>query len=93
MARARCNLEGMTNATATLTRSERTAATTVAQLRATPTCEVWHTERPNAAGALGIGRRLAYAMASDGRLPTIRLGRRLVVPTAKLLILLGVEDA
>jgi len=33
-----------------------------------------------AAKVLGIGRGLAYEMARTGRLPTIRFGRRLVVP-------------
>lgn len=42
---------------------------------------------------LGISRGHAYAMAAAGELPTIRLGRRLLVPTARLLALLGVETA
>jgi excisionase family DNA binding protein len=33
-----------------------------------------------AARFLGIGRALAYEMARTGKLPTIRFGRRLVVP-------------
>ena len=33
---------------------------------------------------LGIGRNTAYALAKSGRLPTIRLGRRLLVPKAAL---------
>lgn len=37
-----------------------------------------------AAEALGIGRSLAYKMARDGRLPTVRLGRRLLVPVSRL---------
>ena len=40
---------------------------------------------------LGIGRSLAYAKAASGELPSIRLGRRLVVPTAAILRLLGRE--
>jgi excisionase family DNA binding protein len=39
---------------------------------------------------LGISRRSAYRAASAGELPTLRLGRRLLVPTARLLALLGV---
>ncbi len=42
---------------------------------------------------LGISRRSAYRAASRGELPTLRLGRRLVVPTTKLLAMLGVEEA
>ncbi len=38
---------------------------------------------------LGISRRSAYRAASRGELPTVRLGRRLLVPTPKLLALLG----
>lgn len=38
---------------------------------------------------LGISRRSAYRAAERGQLPTFRLGRRLLVPTARLLSLLG----
>jgi excisionase family DNA binding protein len=38
---------------------------------------------------LGISRGTAYAAARAGELPTIRLGRRLLVPRAALLELLG----
>ena len=41
---------------------------------------------------LGISRGLAYAQARGGEIPTIRLGKRLVVPTAALLRLLGVTE-
>jgi len=33
---------------------------------------------------LGISRGLAYALANKGELPTTRLGKRLLVPTAAL---------
>jgi excisionase family DNA binding protein len=42
-----------------------------------------------AAKLLGISRGLAYEAARRGEIPTIRLGRRLLVPRAKLLTLLG----
>lgn len=42
---------------------------------------------------LGIGRRTAYRAAAAGELPTVRIGRRLLVPTAKLLRLLGTEES
>lgn len=42
-----------------------------------------------AAVVLGISRRSAYRAAAIGELPTLRLGRRLLVPTARLLELLG----
>jgi excisionase family DNA binding protein len=42
-----------------------------------------------AASVLGIGRASAYAAASAGDLPVIRLGRRLLVPVGALRRLLG----
>lgn len=41
---------------------------------------------------LGISRGAAYRAAACGQIPTIRLGRRLLVPTARLHQLLGVTD-
>lgn len=38
---------------------------------------------------LGISRRSAYRAATRGELPAIRIGRRLLVPTSRLLELLG----
>jgi excisionase family DNA binding protein len=40
---------------------------------------------------LGLSRNTAYARATDGTLPTIRFGRRLLVPKAALDRLLGGE--
>lgn len=37
-----------------------------------------------AAKLLGIGRNTAYEAARTGQLPTVRLGKRLVVPKAAL---------
>jgi len=45
----------------------------------TPTVSV-----PHAGVMLGIGRCAAYEAAHTGELPTIRIGRRLLVPTAAL---------
>ncbi|WP_052667149.1 helix-turn-helix domain-containing protein [Nitriliruptor alkaliphilus] len=39
---------------------------------------------------LGISRGAAYRAAASGQIPTIRLGRRLLVPTARLHQLLGI---
>ena len=40
---------------------------------------------------LGISRASAYQAAQTGELPTIRFGRRLLVPTAVLARMLGQE--
>ena len=37
-----------------------------------------------AAKILGIGRALAYQAAATGDLPTVRVGRRILVPLARL---------
>lgn len=41
---------------------------------------------------LGIGRSSAYALARNGDLMTVRLGRRFIVPVAALRRLLGELD-
>lgn len=48
---------------------------------------------PTAADWLGISKRQAYALIRDGEfpIPTLRLGRRVVVPTRPLLEALGVD--
>jgi excisionase family DNA binding protein len=43
----------------------------------------------DAAQLLGISRGSAYQAAQRGELPVIRLGRRLLVPRARLLELVG----
>ncbi len=44
-----------------------------------------------AAALLGISRRSAYRAAAAGHIPTIRLGRRILVPTAMLYRMLGIR--
>jgi excisionase family DNA binding protein len=44
-----------------------------------------------AAKLLGIGRSCAYEAARTGELPTLRIGKRLVVPTASLRRMLGLD--
>jgi len=39
---------------------------------------------PEAAKVLGISRGLAYQLAKEGKIPVIRLGKRLVVPKLAL---------
>jgi excisionase family DNA binding protein len=46
-----------------------------------------------AAEVLGIHRDSAYRAAASGELPTLRLGRRLVVPVPRLKRMLGLGDA
>ena len=49
-----------------------------------PTISVEH-----AAELLGVSRSAAYRAAKAGQLQTFRMGRRLLVPTAPLLKMLG----
>jgi excisionase family DNA binding protein len=58
----------------------------IAGLRERHTCSV-----DEAAAVLGVGRSTAYAAARDGSLPTLRLSKRILVPTAKLLEMLGLD--
>ena len=41
---------------------------------------------------LGVGRTAGYRAAANGDLPTLRWGKRLYVPTARLLALVGLEE-
>ena len=47
---------------------------------------------PEAARVLRLGRNTAYELARVGQIPTIRLGRRLLVPKVRLRKLLEVEE-
>jgi excisionase family DNA binding protein len=51
-----------------------------------PTITVTH-----AAKLLGIGKNQAYKAAASGELPVVRIGHRLLVPTARVLMMLGVQ--
>lgn len=44
-----------------------------------------------AAALVGMSRSAAYRAAARGQLPTVRLGRRLRVPTTKFLSMLGLD--
>lgn len=44
------------------------------------------------ASILGVGRSTAYDAARRGEIPTVRLGRRLLVPKAKLDEMLGEKE-
>jgi hypothetical protein len=41
---------------------------------------------------LGLGRSASYEAAARGEIPTLRFGRRLVVPSARLIAMLGFDD-
>lgn len=41
---------------------------------------------------LGVGRTAGYKAAASGDLPTIRWGKRLYVPTARLLAMVGLDE-
>jgi excisionase family DNA binding protein len=45
-----------------------------------------------AGDALGISRASAYEGVRNGEIPFIRVGRRIVVPTAALRRLLGIDE-
>jgi excisionase family DNA binding protein len=51
-----------------------------------PTLTVDH-----AAAVLGIGRSSAYAAIARGDIPALRIGSRVVVPTAALRRMLGID--
>jgi excisionase family DNA binding protein len=42
---------------------------------------------------LGVSRSAGYRAAATGQIPTLRVGRRLLVPTPRLLRMLGVVEA
>jgi excisionase family DNA binding protein len=41
---------------------------------------------------LGVSRSAGYRAAATGQIPTLRVGRRLLVPTPRLLRMLGVVE-
>jgi excisionase family DNA binding protein len=42
--------------------------------------------------ALGIGRNSAYSAIKSGEIPSVRIGRRVVVPTAAIRKMLQIEE-
>ena len=48
---------------------------------------------PEAGRILGLSRDAAYQAAARKQIPTLRIGRRLLVPTARLLAMLGIGAA
>jgi hypothetical protein len=54
-----------------------------------PTIPLW----PDTGQVLGLRRSATYGAAERGEIPVLRLGRRLVVPTAPLRAMLGLDAA
>lgn len=80
---ARSRTEGARALAASVRRVDvLTLAELVASGRATCTVE-------EAAEVVGVGRGTAYDAARSGELPALHLGRRIVVPVASLVKLLG----
>lgn len=46
---------------------------------------------PRCAAVLGISRRHAYAAVERGEIPSIRVGERIVIPTAQFLRRFGLD--
>ena len=59
---------------------------TLDELRALPAI----LDVPTAGKILGLGVSASYGASRRGEIPTLRIGKKLIVPTAKLLALLGV---
>lgn len=47
---------------------------------------------PEVAKVLGVSREAAYTAAQAGQIPTVRIGRLILVPTAALRRLLGIDN-
>ncbi len=54
-----------------------------------PTVDLW----PLTGKALGLSRSSTYLGAENGEIPTIRVGRRIRVPTAALRRMLDLDDS
>jgi len=54
-----------------------------------PVLDLW----PDTGEILGLGRSLTYAAAARNEIPTVRIGRRIVVPVARLRAMLGMDES
>ena len=70
----------------TTTRTEHTMSD-ADELRSRATISV-----PRYAQIMGVSRATAYTLVERGDVQSIRVGKRVVVPTAPLRALLGIED-
>jgi excisionase family DNA binding protein len=67
----------------------RTATVTIDTLRGSRSLVITRTE---AAAALGVDPRTVTARVENGTIPSVRLGRRLVIPREKFLRLFDPDD-
>lgn len=72
----------------TTTPARPTTAETIALAALAPTTDI-----PTASRALGFGSNLGYELAGRGAFPcrVLKVGRKLRVPTADLLVALGID--
>ena len=68
----------------------RTATVTIDALRSSRTLVI---TRAEAAAALGVDPRTVTAGIENGTIPSVKLGRRVVIPREKFLRLFDAEDA
>lgn len=64
-------------------------ATAIPPAEEQPVVRLW----PEAGHMLGLGRSATYDAAERGEIPVLRFGRRLVVPTAALRRMVGLDQA
>ena len=66
-----------------------TSTPLVPQAEDQPTLRIW----PETGRALGLSRSATYDAAARGDIPTLHIGRRLLVPTAALRAMLRLDAA
>ncbi|QCV88879.1 hypothetical protein FEZ32_11430 [Acidipropionibacterium jensenii] len=65
---------------------------TIDQIRGLAVIPIYDLNGPSLCGLFGCGRSVGYASIRSGQWPSVRLGRRKVVPVPLLLAQLGVTD-
>ena len=67
--------------------SQTDASVRLPDPRLQPTLNLW----PETGHFLGLSKQSTYDAAARGDIPTIRIGRRILVPTAALSQMLGID--
>ncbi|WOP17407.1 hypothetical protein [Raineyella sp. LH-20] len=67
--------------------------TKLEEIRTLAVIPLYSEDVPNWAGLVGASRATAYSDASTGKVPTVRVGRRIHVPVPALRRMLGDLDA